>query len=143
MLVNGENVTKAIREPSVTASVSEVAANPEVRRVLVDQQRIWANARGAAVVEGRDIGSAVFPTADVKVYLNASVEERARRRAAETGEDDLEAMTAAIAHRDHLDMTREMDPLTIAEGAIVIDSTTMTVDEVVESVANTWRATQE
>ena len=138
VLIDGRDVTQAIREPDVNASVSIVAANPQVRTVLVDQQRQWATARGGAVIEGRDIGTAVFPDAELKVYLNASVEERARRRAAETGEDDLEAMAKLIAERDHLDMTREADPLTVADDAIEIDSTSMNIDEVVERVAEIW-----
>ncbi len=138
VVVNGENVTTAIREAEVTAAVSVVAANPEVRRVLVDAQRAWATRRGGAVIEGRDIGTAVFPDAELKVYLNASVEERARRRAAETGEGDIAAMAKAIAERDHLDMTRETDPLMVADDAVEIDSTAMTVDDVVGRVADIW-----
>ena len=138
VLVNGEDVTTAIREPEVTAAVSVVAANPQVRVVLVEAQRHWATVRGGAVIEGRDIGTAVFPDAELKIYLNASVEERARRRAAETGDDDIAAMATAIAERDHLDMTRETDPLTVAEGATQIDSTSLTIDEVVDAVVNIW-----
>ena len=140
--VDGEDVTSAIRDPGVTANVSVVAANPQVRTVLVENQRAWATARGAAVVEGRDIGTAVFPDAGVKIYLNATVAERARRRAEETGETDLAAMEAAIAERDRIDMTREADPLTVAEDATVVDSTEMTVDEVVDSVARIWEETE-
>lgn len=142
VVVDGRDVTSQIREPEVTALVSTVAANPQVRVVLVEAQRAWARARGAAVIEGRDIGTAVFPDADLKVYLNASVSERARRRAAETGETDLAAMEQAIEHRDHLDMTRETDPLTIADGAEVIDSTSLTIDEVVEAIAALWEETE-
>ena len=114
VLIDGEDVTTAIREPEVTANVSTVAANAGVRSVLVQAQRAWASARGAAVLEGRDIGTAVFPDASVKIYLDATVQERARRRAAETGDDDVAAMEAKIAERDHLDMTREADPLTLS-----------------------------
>ena len=142
VLVNGEDVTTAIREPEVTAGVSVVAANAQVRVVLVEAQREWATRRGGAVIEGRDIGTAVFPSAELKVYLNASVSERARRRALETGEDDLAAMEKAIADRDHIDMNREADPLTVADGAVEIDSTALTVDEVVETVARLWRGEQ-
>ena len=138
VFVDGTDVTKAIREPEVTAMVSAVAANPQVRTVLVEAQRVWARARGAAVVEGRDIGTAVFPEADVKIYLNASVEERARRRAEELGGADVEAIAKSIAERDHLDMTRETDPLMIADDATVVDSTSMSIDEVVERVAEIW-----
>ena len=143
VLVNGTDVTTQIREPEVTALVSTVAANPQVRVVLVEAQRAWARARGAAVIEGRDIGTAVFPDADLKVYLNASVGERARRRAAETGDVDIAAMEQAIEQRDHLDMTRETDPLTIADGAEVIDSTALTIDEVVDTISSLWEAATE
>ena len=138
VVIDGVDVTTAIREPDVTAGVSAVAANPGVRRVLVQAQRDWAAARGAAVLEGRDIGTAVFPDATVKIYLDATVEERARRRAAETGDTDLAAMEATIAERDHQDMTRETDPLTVADGAVVIDTTSMTTDEVLDAIAEAW-----
>ncbi len=138
VVIDGVDVTTAIREPEVTANVSTVAAVAGVRRVLVDAQRAWARARGAAVLEGRDIGTAVFPDATVKIYLDATVQERARRRAAETGDTDLAAMEAKIAERDRLDMTREADPLTVAEGAIVIDTTNLNTDEVMDAIADAW-----
>ena len=138
VVIDGVDVTSAIREPDVTANVSVVAANPGVRKVLVAAQRAWAGARGAAVLEGRDIGTAVFPDATVKIYLDATVQERARRRCAETGDDDVAAMEAKIAERDHLDMTRETDPLMVADGAIVIDTTSMTTDEVMDAIADAW-----
>ncbi len=136
------DVTAAIRQPDVTASVSTVAANPGVRAVLANAQRAWARARGGAVLEGRDIGTAVFPDATMKVYLNASVEERARRRAAETGETDLAEMQRTIAARDHLDMTREVDPLTIADDAIVVDTTALSIDDVVGEIVERWVQSQ-
>ena len=138
VLIDGTDVTTAIREADVTAAVSTVAANPGVRVVLAESQREWARLRGAAVLEGRDIGTAVFPDATLKIYLNASVQERARRRAVETGDDDIEAMMAKIADRDHQDMTRETDPLTIAEDAVVIDSTSLTIDGVVDAITSAW-----
>ena len=138
VLIDGEDVTTAIREPEVTAAVSTVAANPGVRVVLAESQREWARRRGGAVLEGRDIGTAVFPDATLKIYLNASVEERARRRALETGDDDIEAMKAKIAERDHQDMTRETDPLTVADDATVIDSTSLTIEGVVDAIADAW-----
>ena len=138
VVIDGVDVTTAIREPEVTAKVSVVAANAGVRKVLVRAQRAWAIARGAAVLEGRDIGTAVFPDATVKIYLDATVQERARRRAAETGDSDIAAMEAAIAERDHLDMTRETDPLTVADGAVVIDTTSLSADEVMDSIAEAW-----
>ncbi len=139
--VNGQDVTTGIREPAVTAAVSSVAANPQVRSVLVDAQRQWARIRGGAVIEGRDIATAVFPDAELKIYLDASVDERARRRAAETGDDDIEAMAAAISQRDHLDMTRATDPLTVADGAVQIDTTGRAIHDVVDSVAALWTGT--
>lgn len=140
VLVGGVDFSTRIREADVTAQVSVVAANPHVRKVLVDSQRKWANARGAAVIEGRDITSVVFPEAQTKIYLQASVSERARRRAEELGESDLEEMERKITARDHLDMTREADPLVIVDDAVVIDSTTMTTEQVVEEIATIWEA---
>ena len=142
VLIDGDDVTTAIREPEVTAAVSTVAANAGVRVVLAESQREWARRRGAAVLEGRDIGTAVFPDATLKIYLNASVEERARRRAIETGDDDIEAMKAKIAERDHQDMTRETDPLTVADDATVIDSTSLTIEGVVDAIADAWVASE-
>ena len=138
VVIDGVDVTTAIREPDVTAAVSTVAAIAGVRIVLAETQREWARRRGAAVLEGRDIGTAVFPDATLKIYLDASVAERARRRASETGDTDLVAMEAAIAKRDHLDMTRETDPLTVAEGAVVIDTTGLTPQGVVDEIASVW-----
>ena len=138
VVIDGVDVTTQIREPDVTAAVSTVAAIAGVRVVLAESQRQWARVRGAAVLEGRDIGTAVFPDATLKIYLDASVDERARRRASEAGDTDIEAMTAAIAERDRLDMSRETDPLVVADGAEVIDTTGLTVDEVTNVIARTW-----
>lgn len=123
---DGTDVTEAIRGADVNATVSEVAANPEVRAVLVEQQRRWTEGRDGAVVEGRDIGSVVLPRADLKVFLTASDDERARRRAEEGSE--------AMARRDRIDRTRTTSPLEIAEGARVLDTTGRSVDEIVEEV---------
>lgn len=136
--LNGEDVTAAIREPQVSSAVSAVAAVPRVRRVLVESQRQWATIRGAAVIEGRDIGTAVFPAATLKIYLEATVEERARRRAAETGDQDIEAVKQAIAARDEFDMSRETDPLTVADGAHVVDTTGQSIPEVIEAITSLW-----
>jgi cytidylate kinase len=127
--VDGTDVTEAIRGPVVSAAVSSVAANPEVREVMVRRQREWAAERGGGVIEGRDIGSVVFPGADLKIFLTASVEERARRRP-EEGAD-------AVARRDRIDSTREVSPLGVADGARVIDTTDRPVAEIVEEVV-TW-----
>jgi CMP/dCMP kinase len=136
VLLDGEDVTEEIRSEPVAAAVSAVSADAGVREQLVERQRAWVRARGGAVVEGRDIGTVVFPDADVKVYLTASVEARAARRAEERGEGaaDLAAVAARIAARDRLDSGRAVSPLAVAADAHVIDSTTLDVDEVVEKV---------
>ena len=127
--VDGTDVTEEIRGPEVSGAVSLVAANPAVREVLVQRQRQWMAERGGGVVEGRDIGSVVFPDADVKIYLTAAADERARRRP-EEGRD-------AISRRDRLDSTRTESPLGVADGARVIDTTNRPVEEIVEQVV-TW-----
>lgn len=125
--INGHDVTSAIRTPEVSRAVSVVAANPDVRRALVKRQRAWAAGRDGGVVEGRDIGSVVFPDATVKVYLTASPEERARRRGHDESAD-------GVARRDHLDSTREASPLTEAPDAHLLDTTGRSVEDVVEEV---------
>ena len=134
VLVDGEDVTSAIRGQDVSGAVSVVAAHPAVRRELVSRQRAWVAERSGAVVEGRDIGSVVFPDADVKVYLTASDDERARRRAGQDVGMGHQEAAADIARRDQLDSTRTVSPLQVADGAVVIDTTGLTVDEVVEQV---------
>ena len=135
--VDGVDVAGPIREADVTAAVSAVSAVPEVRRRLVAQQQaIMAEAcRGAGIViEGRDIGKVVAPDAQVKIFLTASAEERARRRAAELAGTDVEAQKAALARRDALDSTRKVDPLAKADDAIELDTTALTLDEVIAEV---------
>jgi cytidylate kinase len=127
--VDGTDITEAIRGPEVSGVVSVVAANPEVRSVLVQRQRQWVAEHGGGIVEGRDIGSVVFPEADLKIYLTASAVERARRRP-EEGAD-------AVARRDHLDSTRAVSPLEVAAGAKVIDTTDRDVADIVAEVV-TW-----
>jgi cytidylate kinase len=132
--LDGELVDSLIRGPEVTAHVSAVSAVPEVRRLLVDQQReIIAEARRAEgiVVEGRDIGAVVAPDAQLKVYLTASADERARRRSKEQAAD-LQATTEDLARRDRLDSTRTADPLAKAPGAVELDTTLLGIDEVVD-----------
>ncbi len=124
--MNGTDVTDAIRTPEVSWAVSIVAANPDVRRELVVRQRRWAAERTGGVVEGRDIGSVVFPDATVKIYLTASPEERARRRHDESAD--------GLATRDRLDSTRQASPLTQAPDAHVLDTTGRSVEDVVEEV---------
>jgi cytidylate kinase len=132
--VDGVDATVEIRGPEVTRAVSAVAANPEVRKELVRRQREWVTVHGGAVVEGRDIGSVVFPNAELKVFLTARDEERAWRRSQEVLELDYDAVAADMARRDLLDATRSMSPLVIPEDAVVIDTSALTVDEVVEEV---------
>jgi cytidylate kinase len=142
--LDGRDVTDAIRGPEVTAAVSIVSAHPQVREVLVARQREWTEARGGGVVEGRDIGTIVFPDAPLKVYLVADEQERARRRqrdeAAARRETDVAAVADAIARRDHLDSNRVTSPLTAADDAVVIDTTAMPRDEVVAKVVALARA---
>jgi cytidylate kinase len=128
------DTTGAIRTPEVTAFVSTVAAVPEVRRELVKRQRAWAAANGGGVIEGRDIGTVVFPSASLKVFLTASDEERARRRGDEVGARDYSAVQSDLARRDGLDSSRPVSPLKPADDALVIDTTGRTVDEIVEEV---------
>jgi cytidylate kinase len=132
--LDGEDVSRVIRSEAVTSAVSEVSAIPEVRSVLVEMQRRWVAGRGQrAVVEGRDIGSVVFPDAALKVYLTADPDERARRRSGEAGTDHG-ATREAIERRDAYDSSRAVSPLTVADGAIVIDTTHLTLPEVVDLV---------
>ncbi len=133
--VDGEESTADIRSAEVNGSVSVVAANQEVRRELVERQRRWARVRGGGVLEGRDIGTAVFPDADLKVFLTASPEERARRRAAEDPGLDVEAVIRDLARRDAYDSGRTHDPLRQADDATIVDTSDLTIDEVVEMLA--------
>ncbi|RMH67648.1 MAG: (d)CMP kinase [Actinomyces sp.] len=134
VIVDGVDATVEIRGPAVNRAVSVVAANPEVRRELVSRQREWARRRGGGVLEGRDIGTVVFPDAELKVYLTADIEERARRRAREVRELDYEQVAAELARRDTLDATRDADPLATAADAVVVDTTGKSIDEVVDEV---------
>ena len=131
VVVNGHDATTAIRGPEVTAAVSTVAAHPDVRAELVGRQREWARERGGGVLEGRDIGSVVFPDAVAKIYLTASEEVRAARRAGEEGATDRDAVAADLARRDALDSQRTADPLRQADDAIEIDTSHLSIDEVV------------
>ena len=126
VLADGTDVTEAIRGPEVSAAVSAVAANPAVRAVMVDRQRAWVAEHGGGVVEGRDIGSVVLPDADLKLYLTAPPEVRAARRSEEGA--------AAVARRDRLDSTRAASPLEVPDGARVIDTGALGVDEIVDEV---------
>jgi cytidylate kinase len=138
VVVNGRDVTAEIRTPAVDGAVSRVAAHPAVRRELVARQREWGRVHGGGVVEGRDIGTVVFPGADLKVYLTADPLERARRREAQlsVGDEQLpsQAVAAELSRRDSLDSSRAASPLLVAEDAVVVDSTHLSVDDVVEEV---------
>jgi cytidylate kinase len=135
--IDGHDVTRAIRTPEIDKVAASVARLPGVREVLVSRQRSIGVA-GGVVMEGRDIGSVVFPNADVKIYLDASAAERARRRANDPSHTGGQAGTAAVAAsieaRDRSDTTRTASPLTIAEGATYIDTTDVPIDDVVERV---------
>jgi 3-phosphoshikimate 1-carboxyvinyltransferase len=137
--VDGVDATLEIRGPEVTRSVSIVAANPEVRREMVSRQREWANVRGGGVLEGRDIGTVVFPDAELKVYLTASAEARAQRRAKEVTDLDYETVAADLARRDAMDSGRTTSPLVEAADASVVDTTGLSVDEVVARVVELLR----
>ncbi|RPI20260.1 MAG: (d)CMP kinase [Actinobacteria bacterium] len=135
--LDGDDVSAAVRTPEVTATVSMVSAYHGVRGRVVAMQRAWvAEHGGKAVVEGRDIGSVVFPDADVKVFLTADPGVRAERRSgdAEAAGKDIERVAADLAARDRADATREASPLVAAAGAVVIDTSELTIDEVVARV---------
>jgi cytidylate kinase len=137
VVIDGHDVTREIRTPEVDKLASTVARLPRVREVLVSRQRAIGE-RGGVVMEGRDIGSVVFPNADVKVYLDASAEERARRRAHDTAHAGSQAGQAAVAEairaRDLSDKTRAASPLALAPGAVHIDTTDLPIDVVVDRV---------
>ncbi len=134
-LLDGEDVEEEIRGDGVTAAVSRVAAHQGVRDALVPAQRAAVAASGG-VVEGRDIGTVVLPDADVKVFLTASAEERARRRALQLGRDDVEELAATIARRDEADSSRAVAPLSAADDAWVFDTTGLDIDEVVAGIVD-------
>lgn len=131
MFLGGRDVSSEIRSDEVTSAVSAVSAHPAVRQKLVDMQRSWAERHeNRGVVEGRDIGSVVFPDAELKVYLDASAQVRAQRRARETGED-IDEVLADLNRRDRLDSTRLASPLTVPDDAVVVDTSELGFDEVV------------
>ncbi len=134
VLIDGVDRTRDIRSVAVDAAVSAVAANTGVREAMRRQQRAWARRRGGGVLEGRDIGSVVFPAARLKVYVTASPDERARRRAAQTGLPHHEIL-ADLVRRDATDSSRADSPLREADGAVTLDTTGMAIDDVVEAIA--------
>lgn len=128
------DVAVAIRGEDVTAAVSRVAAVPRVRELLVELQRAMIATADGMVVEGRDIGSTVAPDATVKIYLVADPAARAARRAAEDGSADAAATELALARRDEIDSTRDASPLAKSESAVVVDSTHLSLDEVIDTI---------
>jgi len=141
--LNHEDVTAAIRSPEVTNGASRIAVIPGVRRAMVAKQREIGQ-KFSVVMEGRDIGTVVFPDADVKVFLDATIEERVRRRLLESRakgvEVSLSALTAQMRERDERDSTRADAPLAQAPDAVYLDSTTLTEDEVTEAILKMVRA---
>jgi CMP/dCMP kinase len=135
--IDGIDVTRLIRTPEIDRAAAAVAGLPRVRSVLVEQQRSMGR-HGGIVMEGRDIGTVVFPGADVKLYLDAAPEERARRRAADPAHTGVPIAVADVAtlltQRDEIDRTRAVSPLYAAKDAIVVDTTGKSVDEVVRDV---------
>lgn len=135
--IDGHDVTRAIRTPEADKAAASVARLPQVREVLVARQRALG-AGGAVVMEGRDIGTVVFPQADIKIYLDASAEERARRRSTDaahtSGTTSLAAVQQDLVARDQTDSTRAVAPLTLAKDAVYIDTTEMPIEVVVNHV---------
>ena len=141
--IDGVDVSRAIRTPQIDRAAAAVARMPKVRNVLVERQRRYG-VDGGVVMEGRDIGTVVFPHADVKIYLDATPEERARRRAADPAHSGGPATVAdvvtALAARDELDRTRKASPLVVAGDAVRIDTTGKTVGQVVQEVLEVVRS---
>jgi len=144
VVLDGRDVTDEIRGPHVTGAVSIVSAHPGVRAVLVARQRAWVDEHHGGVVEGRDIGTVVFPDATVKVFLTASDDERARRRQHDEvvarRDIGVDEVRAALARRDELDSTRATSPLRRADDALVIDTTNRSADDVVAQVVECFHS---
>jgi cytidylate kinase len=139
--LNGEDVTDLIRTAEVASIVSLIAVHSPVRDAMRTQQRQWIQQNGGGVVEGRDIGTVVFPEADVKIFLTASPLERAKRRVEQNG-GILEEVAAGIAERDRIDSTREDSPLKPAHDSIVVDSSGKSIDDVVDEIVNAFHNKQ-
>lgn len=139
VLLDGEDVSAAIRTAEVNAVVSVIAVHSGVRAVMREAQRAWAMRVGGGVVEGRDIGTVVFPDAVLKIFLTASPATRAARRVAESG-GDLAEVARSIEERDAIDSTREDSPLRPADGSITVDSSDMSVGQVVDTIVGHYRA---
>jgi CMP/dCMP kinase len=140
VVVDGIDATTQIRGPEVTRAVSVVAANQDVRAELVSRQREWVRRRGGGVLEGRDIGTVVFTDARLKVYLTASPEVRAARRAKEVSDLDYGTVSEDLARRDAMDASRQHDPLRQADDAVIVDTTGLTIDEVVQALVDRLEA---
>ena len=141
--LNGEDVSAAIREPRVSEAASKVSANPEVRRAMVEEQRSIA-AGTSIVMEGRDIGTVVFPNAQVKMFLDADPLVRARRRASELNAKgiaaDVDDIAQQMKERDHRDATREDSPMVAAADAIHVDTSELSLEQVEEAILNIVRS---
>lgn len=137
VLLDGRDVTLAIREPRVTNAISPISENSRVRAIMVDKQRAIGR-NGGIVMEGRDIGTVVFPHADLKIFMQASLDERARRRQEELTTmgiaRDIETLRQEIARRDQKDSNRKIAPLVQAADAILLDTTSMTIEQQVEFI---------
>ena len=133
--LNGVDVSSEIRSSEINDIVSVIAAHTPVRDAMREQQRRWIQAQQGGVVEGRDIGTVVFPDAILKVFLTASPEVRAERRVGQTG-GEITAVAASIAERDHLDSTRLDSPLRPSEGSVIVDSSNRTIEEVVAEIVS-------
>ncbi len=138
VLLDGDDITAEIRTPAITAAVSTVSAHAAVRSIMVSHQRKWARQHGTGVVEGRDIGTVVFPDAPLKVFLIATPAERARRRAVDEAaagrEVDVEALRISIEARDLADSQRHASPMKAADDAVLVDTTGRTIDDVVDEI---------
>ncbi|HET9728301.1 MAG TPA: (d)CMP kinase [Acidimicrobiia bacterium] len=144
--LDGDDVSTDIRGPEVTTAVSTVAAQPAVREILVARQRAWVAEHHGGVVEGRDIGTVVFPDAALKVYLTASDDERARRRQLDEHAAErsvaLEAVKTSLERRDEIDSTRAVSPLRVADDALVLDTTGRDADGVIADVVHRARTVE-
>ena len=140
--LDGEDVTDQLKDPLISRWVSEVSAHPKVRRILVKLQRKIAEGRGV-VIEGRDIGTVVLPDADLKVYMTASLEERARRRMKELEEKGIrvsyQEVIQDLEKRDMIDSTRQDSPLQVPEDAFILDTTDLSIEEQVEAILKELR----
>ena len=138
VIADGEDVTDFIRGPEVTASVSAVAALSGVRREMRRRQREWGEVRGGGVIEGRDIGTVVFPEAVLKVFLTASPRVRAQRRVDEKG-GDVDEIEQQILERDHKDSSRSDSPLTESDDSVIVDTSHRAIEDIVQEIVGLLR----